>query len=558
MMRKKGSILKEYKLAIIIALLIIIIGSIGIVVYLKLNNNKIQEFRNEYYTFNYNSSWKVKDKNEKSISLVHNKDANINIEIVSLEDEYRYLPIEDLLDEFLYNIEIQNKNYSLLFKESAYITKNNYEGYKMLYENGESQAMIAICKKADSLIIFKYEATNNYFDILLDSAQNIIYTFNPIDKQFELSYKLNVDTTDINWNSNEEITSSLKKDTENYEIAYKNYLVNFSIPLNFELREINSTSGYFNYSGLSNGSIILFADVLNTNIYEYVEKDGSLYTNYKYIKEGEDYSNFQENIKQMELENGIGYIYKNSYTYAGYSSDKNYEQVVLIYELDTSHIFTIKLEAEKVSIPEELVSKIKLNSSKNYANYINNKIENGNLICELKEFTDYEKTKIQVVTLKVPEKYKEIDEGYYNIYTHRNFGLNYNEEMEIYEYDVEYEVYSSLDSKLNSLNSDYNSHKNKGEYKELEYKETITLNGKTFDIYEGGYTDINGALFFETGREYYYVNSKVLFYKLDTGKVLSIEIKGNGVEISNEVLNELTNFNIETKTNEKRGNENGL
>lgn len=557
MMRKKGSILKEYKLAIIIALLIIIIGSIGIVFYLKLNDNKVQEFRNEYYTFNYNSSWKVKDKNERAISLVHDKDATLNIEMVSLEDEYRYLPIEDLLDEFLYNIEIQNKDYSLLFKESAYITKNNYEGYKMLYENGESQAMVVICKKTDRLIIFKYESTNNYFDILLDSAQNIIYTFNPIDKQFELSYKLNVDTTDINWNSNDEITSNLK-DTENYEIAYKNYLVNFSIPLNFELAELDSTSGYFNYRGLSNGSITLYADIWNTNIYEYVEKDGSLYTNYKYIKEGEDYSNFQENIKQMELENGIGYIYKNSYTYIGYSSNKNYEEVVLIYELDTSHIFTIKLVATKVSIPEELVSKIKLNSSKNYASYINNKIENGNLICELKEFTDYERSKIQVVTLKIPEKYKEIDEGYYNIYAHRNFGLNYNEETEIYEYDVEYEVYSSLDSKLNTINSDYNSHKNKGEYKELEYKETLTLNGKTFDIYEGGYTDINGALFFETGRDYYYVSSKILFYKLDTGKVLSIEIKGNGVEISNEVLNELTNFNIETKTNEKRGNENGL
>jgi len=557
MMRKKGSILKEYKLAIIIALLIIIIGSIGIVFYLKLNDNKIKEFKNEYYTFNYNSSWKIKDKNEKSISLVHDKDATLNIEIVSLEDEYRYLPIEDLLDEFLYNIENQNKDYSLLFKESAYITKNNYEGCKMLYENGESQAMVVICKKTDSLIIFKYEATNNYFDILLDSAQNIIYTFNSIDKQFELSYKLNVETTDINWNSNEEITSGLK-DVENYEIAYKNYLVNFSVPVNFELSEFDSTSKYFNYRGLSNGSITLSADIWNTNIYEYIEEDGSLYTNYKYIKEGEDYSNFQENIKQMELENGIGYIYKNSYTYAGYSGDTKYEEVVLIYELDTSHIFTIKLVATKISIPEELVSKIKLNSSKNYASYINNKIENGNLICELKEFTDYERTEIQVVTLKVPEKYKEINKGYYNIYTHRNFGFNYNEETEIYEYDVEYEIYSSLDSKLDSINSDYDSHKNKGEYKELEFKETLTLNGKTCDIYEGGYTDISGALFSETGREYYYVNSKVLFYKLDTGKVLSIEIKGNGVEISNEVLNELTNFNIETKTNEKRGNENGL
>ena len=557
MMRKKSSILKEYKLAIAIALLVIVLGSIGIVVYLKLNNNKIKEFNNEYYTFNYNSSWKVKEENEKSILLMHGKNANINIEIVTLEDEYRYLSIEDLLDEFLYNVESQNKDYSLIFKESAYITKNNYEGYKMLYENGENQAMVAICKKEDCVIIFKYESTNNYFDILLDSAQNIIYTFNTIDKQFELSYKLNVDTKDIKWNSNEEITSSLE-DIEEYEIADKNYLVNFSIPLNFELRKLDSTYGYFNYKGLTSGSIILYADIENRNIYEYIEKNGNLYKNYNNIRNGEEYSNFKEAIKKMDLENGIGYIYKNSYTYAGYSGNQEYEEVLLIYELDTNHIFIIELEASKVSIPEELVSRIKMNSSKNYSSYINNKKENGNLICELKEFIDYEKTKIQVITLKVPERYKEIDKGYYNIYTHRNFGLNYNEEMEIYEYDVEYETSLSIESKLDILNSRYSSYKNKGEYKELEYKETREVNGKIFDIYEGGYTDIGGALFFETGRKPYYVNSKVLFYKLNTGNVLSIEIKGNGVEISNEVLNELTNFNIETKTNEKRGNENEL
>lgn len=546
MMKKKSSLLKEYKLAIIIALLIIILGSISTIIYLKLNNIEIKEFINEYYSFNYNSSWKIKDKNEKSILLVHNKDATLNIEIVTLVDEYKYLAIDDVLEELLYNIEKQNEDYSLLYKESAYITKNNYEGYKMLYENGENQAMVVVCKKLDTLIIFKYEATNNYFDILLDSVQNIIYTFNSIDKQFELSYKLNVDTTEINWNTNEEITSGLK-DIQNHEIAYKNYLVNYSLPKNFELINIDSTSGYFDYKGLSNGNITLKTNVYNTNIYEYIEKDGSLYNSYKYKREGEDYSNFQENIKQMELENKIGYIYKNSYTYEGYSNNKNYEEVVLVYELDTNHIFTVNIEATKVAIPEELVSKIKINSSKNYASYVNNNTENGNLICELKEFTDYQKDKVQVITLKVPEKYKEIDKGYYNIYTHRNYGLNYNEDIEIYEYDIEYEVYSSIESKLNILNSNYNSHSNKGEYKKIEYKETITLNGKNFDIYEGGYTDISGALFSEIGREYYYVNSTVLFYKLDTGKVLSIDIKGNGVKISDDILNELTNFDIEIK-----------
>lgn len=550
MIRKKNTLLKEYKIAIIIAISIIITGTLLTVIYVKANENKIKEFKNEYYTFKYNTSWKIKDNNQNSISLINKENSTLDIKIVTLEDEYRYLPIEDILDEFLYNMQNQNKDYNLLFKEKYSITKNNYEGYKMLYENDKNQAMIIVYKIAEKLIICKYEADNTWFDILLDSAQDVIYNFDIVDKEIELTYKIQLDTNELNWNSNQEIISQLK-DTKNYEIAYKNYLVNFSIPSNFELNDFDSTSKQFNYKGLTDGKVSLDANIHNCNIYEYVENSGTLFNYYKYIREGEEYSDFQENIKQMELESGIGYIYKNSYIYAGYSGDTNYEEVVLIYELDTSHIFTVKINATEVSIPEELVTKIGLNSSKNYSSYINNKIENGNLICELKEFIDYEKTDIQLITLKIPQKYTEIDKNY-NIYEHRNYGLNYNEKMEIYEYNIEYEICTSTNSKIDVLNSNYNSHKNKGTYKELEYKETLALNGKTFDIYEGGYTDISGALFSKTEREYYYVSSKVLIYKLDTGKILSIEIKGNDVEISDEILNELTNFNIEIKSKEKR------
>lgn len=557
MIKKKDILLKvkEYRFAIIVAMSIIILGSILFLICLKLNKNKIKEFKNEYYTFKYNTAWKLKNNDEKSILLTNNKNASIDIEIISLEDEYRYLPIEDLLDELLYNLQNQNKDYKLLFKEAASVTKNNYKGYKMLYENGQTQVMLVIYKRAENLVICKYEANNSYFDILLDSAQNIIYNFDLVDKQFELTYKLQLDEQELKWNNNQDLASQLK-DTEDYEIADKNYLVNFSVPSNFELNEFNSTSKWFIYKGLSQGDLVLYTHIYNQNIYEYIGENGKLYTSYNYMKSGTEYSNFQENIKKMDIENIKGYIYKNSYTFKSYYGDNNYEEVVLIYELDASHIFTIELKSSRISIPEELVSKIKMNSSKNYASYVKNKVENGSLISELKEFTGYEKDETQVITLKIPQKYKEIDKGF-NIYTNRNYGLGYNEDLQTYKYDVQYEMCSSMNSKLEILDSNYSSHKNKDKYKKLEYKKTVILNGKTFDLYEGGYTDISGALFSETNREYYYVNSVVLFYKLDTEKVLSIEIKGNDVEISNEVLNELTNFDIK-KSKEKGGAENEL
>lgn len=547
MKNKICDLLKKYKFVIIIVSLIILIGITLLMIYLKNNRDFVKEYKSSYYSFNYNSFWKIDEEKEDYLSLVHSKGANINIQIVSLEDEYKYLSINELLDELLHNIEVQNSSYKLLFKESSYITKNNYEGYKLLYENGESQVMVTICKKGSQLFIFTYESSNNYFDILLDSAQNIIYTFDTINDKFDLSYKLNVDTSEINWNDNQEITSQLI-DTKDYEIASKNYVVSFSVPSNFELSSFDSTSAYFDYEGLSNGYITLNAVIRNENIYEYLDNNSiyGLYGSYKNMREGNGYSNFKESIEKLSNDDRIGFIYKNNYTSNSTYGDKDYEEVILTYELDTSHILIIKIKSTSVTIPEGLINKIELKSSKNYSSYIKNKVENGYIICELKEFTDYTKDKIQLITLKVPEKYEEIDKGH-NQFIYRNFGLDYDEENQMYKYNIQYGIYYSADSNINALNSTYSSHSSKGTYKKLIYKETRTLNNKSFDIYEGGYTDINGALFSTTGRTTYYVNSKVLFYKLDTGKVLSIEIKGNDTQISDELLNELTNFDIETK-----------
>ena len=134
-----------------------------------------------------------------------------------------------------------------------------------------------------------------YFDILLDSVQNIVYDFQILDNSFNLTYKLSVDTNDVSWSTNNEVKDS--NNVSEYEIANKNYLVKYSVPKSFELSSFNSTMSYFNYRGLSNGSITLTANIRNTNIYEYMDKNGSystLYYSFNNQREGKnDYSDFK-------------------------------------------------------------------------------------------------------------------------------------------------------------------------------------------------------------------------------------------------------------------------
>lgn len=551
MMNKIMNIVKKYRIAILSCLGILIVGLLILFVALKLfNPTEIKEYKNDKYAFKYDTSWKIKEKKEESIKLVHNKDSEVNIQIVSLEEEYKYSTSDDILDELLFNLEKQNSSYKLLSKEKDLITKYKYDGYKLLYENEESQVLVIMGKKADKVLLVTYEATNEYFDILLDSVQNIVYDFQILDNSFNLTYKLSVDTNDISWSINDEVKDS--NNVSEYEIANKNYLVKYSVPKSFELSSFNSTMSYFNYRGLSNGSITLTANIRNTNIYEYMDKNGSystLYYSFNNQREGKnDYSDFKENLQKLDNKDYVSYVYKNSYKSSSQWGDYDYEEVILIYELDSNHILLFEIKGTKNKIPKDLIDNIKLNSSKNYASYITKNIVDGYLIGELKEYPNYNKDSIRLVTLKIPTKYVEIDKEN-NIYESRYYGLDYDTDRELYKYDINYDLYTSMESKVKNLSSSYASHKNKGKYSELTYSQDITLNGKTFKVYSGGYTDIGGALFSNYKRTYYYVNSKVLFYEFEDGNCLSIEIRGNDVEVSNEILNELTNFDIENKKN---------
>jgi len=554
MKHKLFELYRKYKLAIVIGLSIIVVGLIGIILFLTLgNNSSIKEYKNNNYIVKYDNSWKINSKEDNLIILEHERGSKLSIEIIELQEEYKFSNMEDMLDELLYDIETQNKDFKLLYKEKDSITKNKYEGYRMLYENADSQAMVVVAKKSDKLIMFTYEAKNNYFDILLDSVQNIIYDFDTVEEKFDVAHNLNIETKEISYGEDETVVSLLKNTTQQ-EIATNNYHVKYSIPSNFKVSMLNSQIGSFNFEGLEEGKMSITVNLYNRNIYEYLDKEKSLnvYSEYKYYKTDEEYSKYTESIDKFDSD-FESYIYKCSYYYDkaieyGENFEINYtselkDNIILIYALDRNHILLIKIESSKVAIPKKLIDMIKIDSSNNYSSFSDSTKENGMIKSVLKRHVGYE-DKLEEITIKLPEKYKEIDKNL-NVYEKRNYSLDYNDELEIYNYDVEYSLtseYLKLESQVSNISSSFP--RAYGDYKELTYSGEQNINGKNFVVYDGGYTDISGIMFTSTNRVRYYVNVKVLFYKLENGGYLTIELEGNGNQISNELLNEITNFEI--------------
>ncbi len=522
------------KLFILFVILIILLSAL--IVLQIINKNNLRELKTETFNTKYDSSWKAKKINNNEVNFKHDKNITLDLKTIKLEDEDKYLEISSYITDFINEIAKQNKDYKLIAQEEDKFTKNNYDGYKLLYEKEDNQVIVSIFKKTDYIIIFTYEAPTKYFDIVLDSAENIIYNFDINSPNMELSYKLEIKENKIEWNKNSELDKNLK-DNSSYKVANNNYLVNFSIPNNFKLTSINSKLPQFSYN-IAKGNLYLDATVYNENIYDYISAEGTLNSNYKYIKNNKDYKNFKEGLEEGKDKN-LFYIYKNSYEF----SNSKYEECVLIYELDNSHIFVVKIKATNTTISRDLVDKIKLEKQKNYSSYSENKKIDDMLISTLKKFSDNNHQKITYVDIKLPTKYKELDKSL-NIYENKNFGLNYQDDRD-YVYEVEYAFRINEESaiSLGTTNIDY--YKNRNNFKGLSYKEEVTLNNKQFKVYEAGYNDYTNNLFASNKKEYY-TDVKYLIYNQDNIWI-SILIKGKGEDVTSEILNDISNFDINIK-----------
>lgn len=558
MREKLFDIYKKYKIAIIIALAIVLVGILCLTIFSILkSNSKIITLDEKNYNLKYDNSWKVKEKRDNYIILSHKSSKSLlKVEIIDLNEEYKYANIDGLIDEIVYNISEQNGTYKLISKQKDVFTKYEFEGYKLLYESDTEQVMIIAFKKSDKLVVASYEAKNKYFDILLDSVQNIVYNFNIVDESFKLKNSIKIETSKMSYSESEDFDKILKSNKK-YEIGSNNYKVVYEMPSLFELSSFDTTSNYFNLKNYDKAQVTINVNIYNKNVYEYLDKDNfsNVYKNYKLYREDKNISDFEEYISELDSKYSYSYIYKNSYkTNATKYNDKleavSYkrtdENVELIYSLNRNHILIITIKSKGTPITKKLLDSIKIKSILNYSSYTKNEIDNGYRTFELQKYIGYEKNKVNNIIIKLPENYKEIDEKN-NLYNERYFGLNYDEDKGLYDYIIHYElgVTNDIAKNVESLNMMF-----KKAYGECNYYQVvgnITINDKQFIEYVGGYTDLGGIPFTNINRYKYYVNHKVLFYKLSDESYLIIEIQGNGKEISDDIVNQATNFEVKEK-----------
>lgn len=537
---------KQYKVLMISVVIVVFLGLVCFMIinmFFK-NGSIVKDVNKKNYSFQYNKSWNVVKLGDSDVILKHNNDGKIIIQLSDIINKYDYLTIDEIIDETLYSIEKQNSDYKLLYKDNVTLTKDKYRGYKLLFENKNNQLMVVLFKKDNKLIMVSYEANNNYFDILLDSVNSIIYSLDIKNEEFSLKNSLKVKTSKIKFLSNDKFDKIFNK-KKSYEIAKNNYLVKYRIPSNFIQGEINSSYGYFNLE-YDNGSIDIMVDVLNENIYEYIDENSKngLYKNYDSYKDNKKYSNFKQNLEYIDRKNN-SYIYKNSYNYKK-DSTEYYENVELMYTLENNHMLRVSIKSKCLPITKKMIDMIKIDSFKNYSSYIKIEKNNNFLIGRLKRFSDYHKNKVDLITINVSDNYEEYDMNK-NIYLDRYYRYGFNDKLNVYDYDVHYKLTTlSSDTVVNNINSmlgnlEYD------DLKILTYSGDLTLNEKKFIVYDSSYTDISDIMFSKSDRKRYYVNKKVLFYNIPNGGCLYIEINGNGKEITDNVLNELVNFVYEQR-----------
>ena len=149
-----------YLLTIITVIAIIIINKID-----------FKDYHNEYYSLKYDTTWKYLQDNQ-NFKLEHKKSGGkLTILTKQLEDYYIDTKLSVLIDDIISSIQEQNKEYKLI---STYEDEMKYESMSYLFEKDNEQVLVKVCKNNQTILIITYENQSKYFDIVLDSVDNIV------------------------------------------------------------------------------------------------------------------------------------------------------------------------------------------------------------------------------------------------------------------------------------------------------------------------------------------------------------------------------------------------
>ena len=370
--------------------------------------------------------------------------------------EALFCTIITLIDDIIYGIEKQNSNYSMLGQEEVKLTKNNITGYKFLYECNDNQVLVAIIKQSDKLITFTYEAKYDNFDILLDSAQSILYNFELVKDKVNYNSELeNIKTNSISYKGTDTVDG-----TREYEISNYHYTIKYTIPNNFIIHNFNNTYGnYYEKDRDYNSEIQIKTSINNLNIYESINKKGSgIEYDIERIKKNDNNSDIKVEIDKGKIKDS--YIYRVTYNYNNEYLDKieKKELLYILVPLDNNHTFKVTIESVDKSISKDLIDSIDIVSKEKYSQNIILNYENNYVVNDMKYMLN---TYDKYINLKLytPKVYSELDYRSNNN-EYRYFGYDYDSKKGVYNTNISYYVSSLCKNDASSVKDNYNTYKN--------------------------------------------------------------------------------------------------
>ena len=172
--------IRKLKNNIVLFSSIVVMIVVLLLVYILVNNNKknmTKVYKNDYYSFVYDTTWKVKDNKDIIVLNHNNKNSKITITRKELDTYLIDVSLEDMISDIIYEVEKQNEDYKLINKQY----NEKYNRYELLYENDTEECLVYILKKDNVLVFMYYNSLLKYFDITLDafdSLSNDIYIVN--------------------------------------------------------------------------------------------------------------------------------------------------------------------------------------------------------------------------------------------------------------------------------------------------------------------------------------------------------------------------------------------
>jgi len=511
-------IVRKYKKELIIVASALLVSLLALIIFA---NRKIgiNQFETDNYRVTYDSTWKRTTSEPLNLVLEHITGSTINFDIYNLEEDFRFMSFLNLVNEIEFAVRTQNENHELIARQEVTVTKNNYEGYQILYETEENSVLVVIAQKGEQVLTITYQASMEDFDLLLDSVQEIVYNFELISMSFELAERV----SDINFK-----TLSLYKGgidvsgRTKSQIANFQFLVEYEVPNNFTRTIFNSMLGSYEYRDQNNGSIQIRTSILPNNIYRYIDGLENLW----FRKAALANKSLNETYSKIS---DTKYVYNARYSTESLLSETVENEVIhIIYALDHRRTFLIEITARNMRIPASVFENTEMVSSRKIALNIVRNIENGMLRNEMKVMLDSRNGRHNTVMLYTPEIYYEYESNFMprSKYEERIFRHYRNDR----DYDIEIKYYfnrlANRESHLNSL-------------QEIWFKNAPrqplgirTYNDKEFTVYRFDFVSDDGQN-----------QVFVLIYEFE-GTVLITSIRGVNRQISEEEILELTNFDM--------------